>query len=130
MKCAQELDIAPSVSSFIIPLGSSIHVDGAIIYQAVTTIFLANIFGIHLSISQQITLVLTVVLASLGTAGVAGSSLIMLSAVLTSVGIPVSGIGLVMGVDRLVDMPRTSMNVIGDIVCALVVDRTEQKHNK
>lgn len=127
LKCSEELGISEPVRNFMIPLGSSIHLDGAIIYQGITTIFLANVMGGQLGLPQQITLILTVMLASLGTAGAAGSSMIILSAVLTSVGIPVSGIGLVMGVDRLVDMPRTSLNVLGDIVCALVVDKSEKK---
>ncbi len=129
MKAAQEnLQVSKSVSGFVQPLGATINMDGTAIMQGVATIFIAQIVGHDLTLSQLLTVILTATLASIGTAGVPGVGLIMLSMVLTSVGLPLEAIVLVLGVDRLIDMCRTSVNITGDAVCAVIVSRTEDKH--
>ena len=101
--------------------------DGTSIYMGVCSIFIAQVFGIDLTIGQQFTIVLTAVLASIGTAGVPGSGMIMLAMVLQSVGLPVEGIALVAGVDRILDMMRTTINITGDQSCAVCVDAMERR---
>lgn len=129
MKAAQNnLNVSKSVSGFVQPLGATINMDGTAIMQGVATVFIAQVYGSNLSLSQLLTILLTATLASIGTAGVPGVGLIMLSMVLTSVGLPVEAIALVLGVDRLLDMCRTSVNITGDAVCAVIVDRSEGKH--
>ena len=125
MECGRKLGISLPVRSFTLPLGATMNMDGGAIYQGMTAVFVANLFGIHLTIGQQAIIVLTAVLASVGTAGVAGASIIMLGTVLTSVGLPLEGIAIVAGVDKLIDMPRTSINIIGDLMCSAFVARTE-----
>ena len=125
MECGRKLGISRPVRSFTLPLGATMNMDGGAIYQGITAVFVANLFGIHLSIGQQAIIVLTAVLASVGTAGVAGASIIMLGTVLSSVGLPLEGIAIVAGVDKLIDMPRTSINIIGDLMCSAFVARTE-----
>lgn len=129
METAQKnLKIPQNISTFVQPLGATINMDGTAIMQGVATVFIANVYGLHLSITAILTVILTATLASIGTAGVPGVGLIMLSMVLTSVGIPVEGIALVLGVDRLLDMCRTTINVTGDAVCTLFVTNTEEKY--
>ncbi len=106
MECSKKLGVSNEVSSFVLPLGATINMDGTSIYMGVCSIFIAQVFGIDLTIGQQFTIVLTAVLASIGTAGVPGSGMIMLAMVLQSVGLPVEGIALVAGVDRILDMMR------------------------
>jgi len=101
--------------------------DGTAIYQGVCAIFIASCFGIDLSLGQIVTIVLTATLASIGTAGVPGAGMIMLAMVLQSVGLPVEGIALVAGVDRIFDMGRTTLNITGDAACSVVVSRFEAK---
>ena len=101
--------------------------DGTAIYQGVCTIFIASCFGITLTLPQQLTVILTATLASIGTAGVPGSGMIMLAMVLQSVGLPVEGIALVAGVDRVFDMGRTTVNITGDAACAIIVSRMEDR---
>lgn len=125
MECGRKLGISLPVRSFTLPLGATINMDGGAIYQGITAVFVANLFGVSLSLSQQIMIVATAVLASIGTAGVAGASIIMLGTVLSSVGLPLEGIAIVAGVDKLIDMPRTSVNIIGDLMCSAFVARTE-----
>ena len=125
MNCGKKLGISLPVRSFTLPLGATINMDGGAIYQGITALFVANLFGVHLTINQQIIIVATAVLASIGTAGVAGASIIMLGTVLSSVGLPLEGIAIVAGVDKLIDMPRTSINIIGDLMCSAFVARTE-----
>ncbi|MED3550775.1 dicarboxylate/amino acid:cation symporter [Cytobacillus praedii] len=128
MKSAQNnLNVSKSVSGFVQPLGATINMDGTAIMQGVATVFIAQVYGSNLSLSQLLTILLTATLASIGTAGVPGVGLIMLSMVLSSVGLPVEAIALVLGVDRLLDMCRTSVNITGDAVCAVIVDRSEGK---
>ncbi len=131
MKTAQEnLGVSKSISSFVQPLGATINMDGTAIMQGVATIFIAQAYGIDLTINQLITVVLTAVLASVGTAGVPGVGLIMLSMVLQQVGLPVDGIALIIGIDRLLDMLRTAVNISGDTICAIIIDESEKKKYK
>jgi len=129
MEMAQKrLKVPESISSFVQPLGATINMDGTAIMQGVATVFIAQVFQEQLTVAQLITVVITAVLASIGTAGVPGVGLIMLSMVLTSVGLPVEGIALILGVDRLLDMTRTAVNVAGDAACAVCIAETEKKH--
>lgn len=129
METAQKrLGVPESISSFVQPLGATINMDGTAIMQGVATIFIAQVYGIELSFTQLVTVVLTAVLASIGTAGVPGVGLIMLAMVLDSVGLPVAGIALIIGIDRLLDMTRTAVNITGDAACAVIVAETEKKH--
>ncbi|MBS4535031.1 dicarboxylate/amino acid:cation symporter [Clostridium sp. D2Q-14] len=121
----KNLGISKNVSSFTLPLGATINMDGTAIMQGVATIFIAQVYGIELTFSQLLTVIITATLASIGTAGVPGVGLIMLSMVLQSINIPVEGIGLIMGIDRLLDMTRTAVNIVGDSVCTLIVAKKE-----
>ena len=127
LECAEKLGARKEVASFVVPLGATINMDGTAIYQGVCAIFIAACYGINLSIGQMITIVLTATLASIGTAGVPGAGMVMLAMVLESVGLPVAGIGLVMGVDRIFDMGRTTINITGDAACAVIVSKLEEK---
>lgn len=120
MKCCEELGADPDVTSFVLPLGATINMDGTAIYQGVCAVFIAACYGIDLTLGQMITIVITATLASIGTAGVPGSGMIMLAMVLQSVGLPVEGIALVAGVDRIFDMGRTVLNITGDASAAIV----------
>lgn len=121
MECTQKMGATKEVSSFVLPLGATINMDGTAIYQGVYAVFIASCYGISLTLPQMITIVLTATLASIGTAGVPGAGMIMLAMVLTSVGLPVNGIALVAGVDRIFDMGRTTLNITGDASCAVIV---------
>ncbi|MBT9135590.1 MAG: Proton/glutamate-aspartate symporter [Firmicutes bacterium] len=130
LKCSEEnLGIKKEIGAFTLPLGATINMDGTAIYQGVSVVFLAQLLGVDLTISQMLTVIVAATLASIGTAGVPGAGMIMLAMVLESVGLPVSAIGIIMGVDRIVDMARTCMNVSGDLVCTLAVARTENGVN-
>ncbi len=126
MRNVQEnLGVSEKVSSFVLPLGATINMDGTALYQGVCALFVAQAFGISLSMGAQVGILITATLASIGTAGVPGAGLIMLSMVLTSAGLPIEGIGLVAGIDAVLDMARTSINVTGDMCVSAVVARTE-----
>ena len=127
MKCVDELGADKEISSFVLPLGATINMDGTSIYQGVCAVFIAACYGINLTLPQMLTIVLTATLASIGTAGVPGAGMVMLAMVLTSVGLPVDGIALVAGVDRIFDMGRTTVNITGDAACAIVVSNIERK---
>lgn len=127
MECTQKLGASKEVSSFVLPLGATINMDGTAIYQGVCAIFIAACYGIQLTLPQMLTIVLTATLASIGTAGVPGAGMVMLAMVLTSVGLPVDGIALVAGVDRIFDMGRTTVNITGDACCSLIVSNLERK---
>lgn len=128
IKCAREnLGVSKKVSSFVLPLGATINMDGTALYQGVSVLFVAQLYGIDLTMGQMGTIILTATLASIGTAGVPGAGLIMLSLVLTSVGLPLEGVALVAGIDRVLDMARTCVNVIGDGSAAVVVAATENE---
>lgn len=116
-----------SVASFTVPFGATINMDGTAIMQGVATVFLANVYGIELGLGGYATVVGMAVLASIGTAGVPGVGLVMLTMVLTQVGLPIEGVGLILGVDRLMDMLRTVVNITGDAVVSTVVASTEGK---
>lgn len=122
-----KLGVSKSISSFTIPLGATINMDGTAIMQGVSCIFIAQIYGIDLTIQNFITIILTATLASVGTAGVPGVGMITLSMVLSSVGLPLEGIGLIMGIDRILDMGRTTVNVMGDCICTLIVSSRDRK---
>lgn len=121
----QKLGVDNSVAAFTVPFGATINMDGTAIMQGVATVFIANIYGLELGIVGYLTVILMSVLASIGTAGVPGVGLIMLSMVFTQVGLPVEGIGLIIGVDRLMDMIRTAVNVSGDAVVSSIVAKSE-----
>ncbi len=128
MEVAQKrLQVPKSISSFVQPLGAAINMDGTAIMQGVATIFIAQVVGADLTLMQLATVVLTAVLASIGTASVPGVGLVMLTMVLQSVNLPVEGIALIIGIDRLLDMARTAVNVTGDTVCAVLVTETEKR---
>ena len=127
LECTEKLGADKEVASFVLPLGATINMDGTAIYQGVCSVFIASCFGINLTFPQMLTIVLTATLASIGTAGVPGAGMVMLAMVLQSVGLPVEGIALVAGVDRIFDMGRTVVNITGDASCAIVVSKMEQK---
>jgi len=124
------LGVNNSVASFTVPFGATINMDGTAIMQGVATVFIANAYGIELGMSGYLTVIMMSVLASIGTAGVPGVGLIMLSMVFAQVGIPVEGIGLILGVDRLLDMVRTAVNVSGDAAVSVIVANSEGKLDK
>ena len=126
----EDLGVDNSVASFTLPLGATINMDGTAIMQGVACIFISQIYGIELGFSSLITIILTATLASIGTAGVPGVGMITLSMVLSSVGLPIEGVGLIMGVDRLLDMTRTTVNVMGDCACTLIVSNSENELDK
>ncbi|MGM9557989.1 MAG: dicarboxylate/amino acid:cation symporter [Oscillospiraceae bacterium] len=126
IECSNNMGAEPEISSFVLPLGSTINMDGTAIYQAVAAVFIACCYGINLTIGQMLMIVLTATLASIGTAGVSGAGMIMLAMVLTTIGVPVEGIAIIAGVDKLFDMGRTTLNITGDASCALFISRLER----
>jgi len=131
MSVAQKnLGVPKAISSFVQPLGATINMDGTAIMQGVATIFIAQVYDVNLTLTALVIVVLTAVLASVGTAGVPGVGLIMLAMVLSSVNLPVEGIALIIGIDRLLDMARTAVNITGDAACAVVVAETEERAAK
>ena len=130
LDCTEKLGASREVASFVLPLGATINMDGTAIYQGVCAIFIASCYGIDLTLGQMVTIVLTATLASVGTAGVPGAGMIMLAMVLTSVGLPIDGIALVAGVDRIFDMGRTTLNITGDASCAIIVSNMMKKREK
>ena len=124
-ECADNMGADSDISSFVLPLGATINMNGTAIYQCVVTVFLASCAGIQLTLSQMVIVVATATLSAIGTAGTPGAGLIMLTMVLSTLGIPVDYIGLVLAVDRLFDMGRSCLNVTGDIACAVFVSRWE-----
>ena len=127
MECTEKLGTSREIASFILPLGATINMDGTAIYQGVCAIFISSCYGIHLTLPQMLTIIFTASLASIGTAGVPGAGMVMLAMVLTSVGLPVDGIALVAGVDRIFDMGRTTVNITGDASCCVIVSNLEKK---
>jgi Na+/H+-dicarboxylate symporter len=126
LKCVTEgLGVPQSVASFMLSVGASINMDGTALYQGVATVFIAQFYGIDLGLGQQLMVVLTATLAALGTVGIPGAGVVMLAMVLRSVGVPLEGIGIIMGVDRFLDMCRTAVNVTGDSVCTMVIAAAE-----
>ncbi|MEM8599318.1 MAG: dicarboxylate/amino acid:cation symporter [Bacteroidota bacterium] len=121
----EKLGVSEEVSSFVLPLGATINMDGTALYQAVAAVFIAQAIGMDLALSAQLTIVLTAVLASIGTAAVPGAGIIMLVIILEAVGVPAAGIALILGVDRILDMVRTVVNITGDATVATVVAASE-----
>lgn len=120
----KELNVPKDTTGFILPLGATINMDGTALYQGVAGVFIAQMYGIDLTISQQISIILTATIASIGTAGVPGVGIVMLTMVLDSVGLPLSGIGIILGVDRILDMFRTALNVTGDMAAAVYISKS------
>ena len=130
MECTEKnLGVPGQIASFALPLGATINMDGTALYQGVSTVFIAQVYGLSLSPVQQLTIVLTAVLASIGTAGTPAAGVITLAIVLKSIGVPLEGIALIMGVERILDMCRSVVNVTGDASCAVVVASSESEQN-
>ncbi len=126
MECVEEnIGVSKEISSFVLPLGATINMDGTALYQGVASVFIAQVFGMDLTLGQQLTIVLMATLASIGAAGVPGVGMITLTMVLKQIGIPLEGIALILGVDRILDMCRTIVNITGDATCAAVVAFSE-----
>ncbi len=126
----KKMGVSRKISSFTIPLGATVNMDGTSIMQGVAVIFIAQIYGIQLSVSDLATVVATATLASIGTAGIPSVGLVTLAMVLTSVGLPTEGIALIMGIDRILDMMRTAVNITGDAVCTTIVSYQEKAMDK
>ena len=129
-RCEEKLGVSEEVSSFVLPLGATINMDGTALYQAVAAVFIAQTLGMDLTLGAQLTIVLTAVLASIGTAAVPGAGVIMLVIILEAISVPSAGIALILGVDRILDMLRTVTNVTGDASVAVAVASTEGELNK
>ncbi len=129
-RCEDELGVSEEVSSFVLPLGATINMDGTALYQAVAAVFIAQTLGMDLTLGAQLTIVLTAVLASIGTAAVPGAGIIMLIIILEAIGVPSAGIALILGVDRILDMMRTVTNVTGDASVAVAVASSEGQISK
>jgi Na+/H+-dicarboxylate symporter len=121
----RSLGVPPRIAGFVLPLGATVNMDGTALYQGVATLFIAQVYGIDLTPGAQASVVVTATLASIGSAPVPGAGMVMLALILTPLGIPVEGLALIMGLDRLLDMCRTVVNVTGDAACAVVVAATE-----
>lgn len=126
----EEFNVSNTIAAFALPLGNTINMNGTSIMQGIATIFIAQVYGVELTMANYISIIITATLASIGTAGVPGVGVIMLGMVLAEIGLPIEGIALVMGIDRIVDMFRTVVNVTGDAVCTLAVARTEGENLK
>ena len=124
------LGVDKSVSSFSVPLGATINMDGTAIMQGVATVFISNAYGISLSLFDYLTVILVATLASIGTAGVPGVGLIMLTMVLSQVGLPTEGIAIIIGIDRILDMLRTAVNVSGDAAISCIIGKSEKKFSE
>ena len=123
MDCAENnLQVRPDIASFVLPLGSTINMDGTAIFQGVSAVFIAAVYGIELTLIDQLTIILTATLASIGTAGAPQVGIIMLTLVLQTIGIPLEGIALILGVERLLDMARTTVNVSSDLSCSVFIN--------
>jgi len=129
-RCEGHLGVSKEVSSFVLPLGATINMDGTSLYQAVAAVFIAQAFGIELDLGQQLTIVLTATLASIGAAAVPGAGMVMLVIVLGAINVPAEGLALIFGVDRILDMLRTVVNVTGDATVATIVSSSDGKLRK
>jgi Na+/H+-dicarboxylate symporter len=123
--CEQNLHISPQITSFVLPLGATVNMDGTALYQGVAALFIAQLYDLDLTLGDQATIIFSATLASVGAAGVPGAGLITLTMVLTAVGVPTEGLALILGVDRLLDMLRTTINVVGDAAAAALMGRLE-----
>tara|TARA_B100001250_G_scaffold40975_1_gene32458 strand:- start:44449 stop:45729 length:1281 start_codon:yes stop_codon:yes gene_type:complete len=124
-RCEDHLGVSKEITSFVLPLGATINMDGTSLYQAIAAVFIAQVFNIDLDMSEQLTIVLTATLASIGAAAVPGAGMVMLVIVLGAINVPVEGLALIFGVDRILDMLRTVVNVTGDATVAIVVASSE-----
>jgi proton glutamate symport protein len=122
------LGISKEVSSFVLPIGATINMDGTGLYQSVSAVFIAQVFGYDLTMQQQLNIILTATLASIGTAGVPGAGIVMLVIVLNAIGIATEGIALIFAVERILDMFRTVVNVTGDAAVAVIVDSKDREN--
>lgn len=129
LKCTKKLGVSEKIADFVIPFGAVMNMNGTAIYEAVAVIFASQVFGIDLTITQQIMVMLTAVLASVGTAGIPGSGLVMLTIVLNAVNLPLETIGLLAGIDRILNMARVIPNIVGDAAAAVVVAKVEGELN-
>lgn len=127
MESVEHMGVKREYSSFVIPLGATVNMDGTALYQGVSAVFIAQIYGIGLGIPEQVTIVLMAVLSSIGAAGVPMAGIIALALVLKQLQIPLEGIALILGVERLLDMVRTATNIIGDMACSVVIQASEEK---
>jgi Na+/H+-dicarboxylate symporter len=126
IKCVEEgAGVSQRTSSFVLPLGATVNMDGTALYECVAAIFLAQAYGVDLSFAQQFLIVIIALLTSIGVAGIPAASLVAISIILTAVGVPMEGIGLLMVTDRILDMLRTAVNVFSDSCCAVVIARSE-----
>lgn len=130
MACVQKLGVSKEISSFVLPLGATINMDGTAVYQGVCALFIAQIYGVDLTSGQLLTVILTGTLASIGTAGVPGAGFIMLTMILTAIGLPLEGSALIAGIDRILDMPRTCVNITGDATVCYLIDKSEKENIK
>jgi proton glutamate symport protein len=131
MECAEEnLGVEKEVAAFVLPLGATINLDGTALYQSVAAVFIAQALGMSLDFAAQLTIILTALLASIGAAPVPGAGLIMLVIILEAVGVPSAGVALILGVDRILDMLRTTANVTGDATVSVLVNASEEKANR
>lgn len=127
MKCCQEnCGVPKEITSFVLPLGATINMDGTALYQGVAAVFIAQVYGLSLTVVEQLTIVLTATLASIGAAGVPGAGIVTLTLVLQTIGIPLEGLALILGVDRILDMCRTVVNMTGDATCSAFIARSER----
>jgi Na+/H+-dicarboxylate symporter len=126
-QCTKELGVSEGVANFVLPVGVTINMNGTSFYQSISAIFIAQVFGLDLSLMQQLTIVLTATLASIGTPGVPGGGIIMMVIVLSASGIPAEGLALILGIDRPLDMIRTAVNVTGDSAVAAIVAHSEDE---
>ena len=125
MECCHNMGVPDKVASFVLPLGATINMDGTALYQGVCALFIAQAFGIPLSLTAQFGILVTATLGSIGTAGVPGAGLIMLTLVTTQAGLPIEGVAMIAGIDAVLDMIRTSLNITGDAAVATVVAKSE-----
>ncbi len=126
MRCVEEnVGVPPRVSSFVLPLGATVNMDGTALYECVAAVFMAQAYGLHLSFTTQFVIVFMALLTSVGVAGIPSASMVAIAIILSAVGLPVEAVGVLLAIDRPLDMLRTALNVFGDSVCALVVARLE-----
>ena len=131
MHCVQEnLGVSKNITNFILPLGSTVNMNGSGLFQGMAVVFIANAYGIDISLQQMLTIVVTATLSAIGAAGIPGTGFIMLSVVFTSVGIPIEGLALLAGIDRVREMVSTILNVLGDAVCAVYIAKQEGEFNE
>lgn len=130
MECVEHVGVSREYSSFVIPLGATVNMDGTALYQGVAAVFIAQIYGVPLGLSDQLTIVLMAVLSSVGAAGVPSAGIITLAMVLKQIGIPLEGIALILGVDRFLDMCRTTTNIVGNMAASVVIHSSEEKRKR